>query len=175
MSCVNLLFKSSVVLTPTAVAAATGFGAANQTLEGESSAYRWNKQKVEDALGFTDMINSFETVATSLGAVVIRANNGIWVNNNSAVGVPTQMASRLAALKNLRDLSMATYDSTFRSLLEAGTTIKDAGKAALEASQAITKTRLTIINKQFPESYESYVSKHLHAKLKQDTSGLQNF
>jgi len=174
MSRANLLFKTSVVLTPQAVAGAFGQNAVNQTLQGDSSAYRWNKQKVEDALGFTDMINSFETVATSLGAVVNYQNN-TWVNDNSPVGVPAQMASRLAALKNLRDLSMSTYDNTFRSLLDAGTTIKDAGKAALEAAQAITKTRLTIINKQFPESYESYVSKHLHAKLKQDTSGLQNF
>lgn len=65
------------------------------------------------------------------------------------------MASRLAALKNLKDLAMQTYDNTFRSLLEAGSTLKDAGKAALEAAQAITKTRLTIINKQYPESWNS--------------------
>jgi len=174
MSRADLLFKSSVILTPNAAARATGNNPQSAALEGESSAYRWNKQKVEDALGFTDMINSFETVATSLGAVVNYQNN-TWANNNSPVGVPAQMASRLAALKNLKDLAMSTYDNTFRSLLDAGTTLKDASKAALEAAQAITKTCLTIINKQFPESYESYVSKHLHTKLKQDTSGLQNF
>jgi hypothetical protein len=171
MSQADYLFKSSVILTTAQMTAAI-----HATLENESSAYCWNKQKVEDTLGFTDIFNSFETIATSLGAVVDQGGpNNTWRNNNLAVGVPAQMTSHLAALKNLCDLAMQTYDTTFCSLESAGSTIRDAGKAALEAAQAITKTRLTIINKQYPKSYKSYVNKHLHAKLKQDTSGLQNF
>lgn len=178
------LFKDSVILTPAQAARAYDARngtpaeqlAARQVLQDEqSSAYAWDLKKIEDYLGFTEMLGKFETVAKALGAVTHINATGRYENNASPAGVPAQMALRLAALQNLKTDTMTMYKNTFETMLAAGTKLKDVRSAALQAAQAIVNTQLKIINTQYPETYTSMVEKGLHAKLKRDQSGLQNF
>lgn len=171
MARATFLFKPDVLITAVQ-SAEIAQGREQRIREGESSAYRWDKQKIEDALGFTKMINKFETVATSLGAVT-RYNNNRWENHNSAIGVPTQMALRLAALKNLRDSTMTQYSSTFEALMGLGSmTMKEARNAAIKSAEAVVNVQLKIIDEMYPSTYHTLVEKGLKAKLERDQSGL---